>query len=54
VGRASGTHGRGEKILQGKRPLGRLFADDQVTMSDSEYNLQTAVYKLNRIITEYG
>jgi hypothetical protein len=31
-----------------------LFAEDQVIMSDSENNLHTAIYKLNKIITEYG
>jgi hypothetical protein len=31
-----------------------LFADGQVIMSNSEVNLQTAIYKLNKIITEYG
>jgi hypothetical protein len=30
-----------------------LFAG-QVIMSDSEDNTQTAIYKLNKIITEYG
>jgi hypothetical protein len=29
-------------------------ADDQVTTSDTEDNLLTTVYKLNKIITEYG
>ena len=31
-----------------------LFSDDQVVISDTEDNLQKAVHKLNRIITEYG
>jgi hypothetical protein len=31
-----------------------LFADDEVTMSDSEDNLQPAIYKLNKIIVECG
>jgi hypothetical protein len=31
-----------------------LFADDQVIMSDSEDNLQPAIYKLNKIMTECG
>jgi hypothetical protein len=30
------------------------FADDQVITSDTEDNLLTTVYKLNKIITEYG
>jgi hypothetical protein len=31
-----------------------LFADDQDIISDSEDNSQAAIYKLNKIITEYG
>jgi hypothetical protein len=31
-----------------------LFADDQVTISDTEDNLQKAAHKLNQIITEYS
>jgi hypothetical protein len=31
-----------------------LFADDQVIMSDSEDNLQAAIYELKKIIIEYG
>jgi len=31
-----------------------LFADDKVTIADTEDNLQKAVQKLNQIITEYG
>jgi adenylate kinase family enzyme len=38
-----------------KRQLSALlFADDQVTIADTEDNLQKAVHKLNQIITEYG
>jgi len=31
-----------------------LLADDQVTIADTEDNLQKAVHTLNQIITEYG
>jgi hypothetical protein len=31
-----------------------LFADDQVMISNTEDNLQKAVYKLNQIITKHG
>jgi hypothetical protein len=31
-----------------------LFADDQVTIADTEENLQKALHKLNLLITEYG
>jgi hypothetical protein len=31
-----------------------LFADDQVTIADTEDNLQEAVHILNWLITEYG
>jgi hypothetical protein len=31
-----------------------LFADDQVIIADTQYNLQKAAHKLNRLITEYG
>ena len=31
-----------------------LFADDQVAIADTEYSLQKAAHKLNRLITEYG
>jgi len=31
-----------------------LFADDQVTIADTEDNLQKAGHKLNQIITEYA
>jgi flagellin-specific chaperone FliS len=41
-------------MLMNKNISTILFADDQVIMSDSEDNLQTAIYKLNKIITEYG
>jgi len=31
-----------------------LFADDQVTIADTEDNIQKAAHKLNQIITEHG
>jgi len=31
-----------------------LFVDDQVTIADTEDNLQKAAHKLNQIIREYG
>jgi hypothetical protein len=31
-----------------------LFADDQVTIADTEDNLQKAAHKLHGLITEYG
>ena len=31
-----------------------LFVDDQVTIADTEDNLQKAAHKLNKIIREYG
>jgi hypothetical protein len=32
----------------------QLHSDDEVIMSDSEDNFQTAIYKLNKIITDYS
>jgi flagellin-specific chaperone FliS len=43
----------GIQLLRNKNISTILFAD-QVIMSDSIDNLQTAIYKLNKIITEYG
>jgi hypothetical protein len=37
-----------------KQLLTLLFADDQVIISNTDYNLQKAAHKLNQIITEYG
>ena len=34
--------------------LALLFADEQITISNTEDNLLKAAYKLNQIITEYG
>jgi hypothetical protein len=45
---------KGNQLLRNKNISAILFADDHVIMSDSEDNLQTAIYKLNKIITEYG
>jgi hypothetical protein len=45
---------KGTQLSRNKNISTTLFADDQVTMSDSEDNLQPAIYKLNKIITEYG
>jgi hypothetical protein len=45
---------KGIQLSRNKNISTILSADDQVNMSDSENNLQTAIYKLNKIITEYG
>jgi hypothetical protein len=44
---------KGIQLLRNKNISTIHFADDQVITSDSEDNLQTAIYKVNRI-TEYG
>jgi hypothetical protein len=43
---------KGIQLSRNKNISTMLFADDQVIMSDSEDNLQTAIYRLNKIITE--
>jgi hypothetical protein len=45
---------KGIQLSRNKNISTILFADDQVIMSDSEDNLQTAICKLNKIITDYG
>jgi hypothetical protein len=45
---------QGIQLARNKNISTVLFADDQVTMSDSEHNLQTAIYKRKKIITEHG
>jgi hypothetical protein len=44
---------KGIQLSRNKNISNMLVADDQV-MSNSEDNLQRAIYKLNKIITEYG
>jgi hypothetical protein len=45
---------KGIQLSRNKNISTTLFADDQVIPSDSEDNLQTAICKLHKIITDYG
>jgi transposase len=45
---------KGIQLSRNKNISAIHFADDQVIISDSEDNLQIAIYKLNKIITNYG
>jgi hypothetical protein len=42
------------KIMLMNKNISTILFADQVIVSDSEDNLQTAIYKLNKIITKYG
>jgi len=44
----------GIKLSKNQQLSTLLFADNHVTIADTEDNLQKAAYKLNQIITEYG
>ena len=44
----------GIKLSKNQQLSTLLFVDNQVTIADTEDNLQKAAYKLNKIITEYG
>jgi len=44
----------GIKLSKNQQLSTLLFADDQVTIADTEDNLQKAAHKLNQIITGYG
>jgi hypothetical protein len=44
----------GIKLSKNQQRSTLLFADDQVTLTDTEDNLQKAAHKLNQIIIEYG
>jgi hypothetical protein len=44
----------GIKLSKNQQLSRLLFADDQVVIADTEYNLQKAAHKLNKIITEYS
>ena len=44
----------GIKLSKNQQLSTLLFADDQVTIADTEDNQQKAAQKLNQIITEYG
>jgi hypothetical protein len=45
---------KGIRLSRNKNISTVLFADDQVTMSDSEDNLQPEIYKLNKVMTGCG
>ena len=44
----------GIELSKNRQLSALLFADDQVTIADTEDNLQKAMHKFNQIITEYG